>query len=167
MYKVIFLFLFCFLEIMNLNLDLDTNILNLKIISQIKEYDKLSTKDELVKITSPSLINSISRWYNSENRNITIEKLNMILNKTFEITEYLLNNENDKESELEINNLEENNSQIFQKFIIEMTNCLNGLENLKKTYAEDILITSQLDLLINKLNIRIEKMTKLFKINLD
>jgi len=149
-----------------MEIDIDNNILNLKIISQIKQYDKLNTKDELVKINSPSILNGISRWYNNESRNITIEKLNNILNQTFEITEYLLKNNDNKEINNYEKNLEENNSQVFQKFIIEMTNSVNGLENLKKTYSDDILISSQLDLLINKLNTRIEKMTKLFKINI-
>ena len=47
-----------------------------------------------------------------------------------------------------------------------MRNCLTGLDNLKKTYSEDILISSQLDLLINKLNNRVDKMNKFFKLNL-
>ena len=48
-----------------------------------------------------------------------------------------------------------------------MRNSLVGLENLKKTYSNDILISSQLDLLNNKLNSRIEKMGKLFVININ
>ena len=63
--------------------------------------------------------------------------------------------------------LNENNNQIFQSFIYEMTNSLLGLENLKKTYSNDILISSQLDLLLKKMNIRIEKMSKLISIRID
>ena len=47
-----------------------------------------------------------------------------------------------------------------------MKNSLVGIENLKKTYSEDILVSSQLDLLISKLSSRIEKMSKLFTIRL-
>ena len=47
-----------------------------------------------------------------------------------------------------------------------MKNSLVGIENLKKTYSEDILVSSQLDLLISKLSSRIEKMSKLFTITL-
>ena len=144
---------------------IDENILNLKIISKIRENDKLLTNNNLLAIDSPHLFQSLNRWYNKESRSITIEKLNDILDGTFAITKILLdqekkNNNKDKES------LEENNSQIFQTFILEMKNSLVGLENLKKTYSEDILISSQLDLLINKLNTKIEKMSKMFTINI-
>lgn len=139
---------------------IDQNILNLKILSKIKENDKLLTNNELLEIDSPHLFQSINRWYNNENRNITIEKLNSILEDTFLITENLLN-ENKEEK-----NLEETNTQIFQNLILEMKNSLVGLENLKKTYSTDILISSQIDLLIGKLSTRIEKMTKLFTIKI-
>ena len=143
---------------------IDENILNLKIISKIRENDKLLTNNNLLAIDSPHLFQSINRWYNKESRNITIDKLNDILDGTFAITKILLDQE--KKSKISKDSLEEDNSQIFQTFILEMKNSLVGLENLKKTYSEDILISSQLDLLINKLNTKIEKMSKMFTINI-
>ena len=142
---------------------IDENILNLKIISKIKANDKLLANNNLLEIDSPHILQSVNRWYNNEGRAITIEKLNSILEGTFKITKILL--ENEKKNQEEDKSLEENNSQIFQTLILEMKNSLVGLENLKKTYSEDILISSQLDLLINKLNTRIDKMSKFFKIN--
>lgn len=142
---------------------IDENILNLKIISKIKPNDKLLANNNLLEIDSPHILQSVNRWYNNESRSITIEKLNIILEGTFKITKILL--ENEKQNKDDDKSLEENNSQIFQTLILEMRNSLVGLENLKKTYSEDILISSQLDLLINKLNTRIDKMSKFFKIN--
>ena len=143
---------------------IDENILNLKIISKIKENDKLLAHKNLLEIDSPHLFQSVNRWYNNENRNITIDKLNNILEGTFNITKSIL--EKEKNNKEEKKSLEENNSQLFQTLILEMRNCLTGLDNLKKTYSEDILISSQLDLLINKLNNRVDKMNKFFKLNL-
>ena len=143
---------------------IDENILNLKIISKIKENDKLLAHKNLLEIDSPHLFQSVNRWYNNENRNITIDKLNNILEGTFNITKSIL--EKEKNNKEEKKSLEENNSQLFQTLILEMRNCLIGLDNLKKTYSEDILISSQLDLLINKLNNRVDKMNKFFKLNL-
>ena len=143
---------------------IDENILNLKIISKIKENDKLLAHKNLLEIDSPHLFQSVNRWYNNENRNITIDKLNNILVDTFNITKSIL--EKEKNNKEEKKSLEENNSQLFQTLILEMRNCLTGLDNLKKTYSEDILISSQLDLLINKLNNRVDKMNKFFKLNL-
>lgn len=143
---------------------IDENILNLKIISKIKENDKLLTNKNLLAIDSPHIFQSINRWYNNESREITIEKLNEILEGTFKITKILLEDER-KQNKIS-RTLEENNSQIFQNFILEMKNSLVGLGNLKKTYSNDILISSQLDLLISKLNTKIEKMSKIFTIKI-
>ena len=145
--------------------EIETNILNLKILSKIKEHDKLCTNDKIIKIDSPSIFQGMTRWINSEGRGVTLERLKEIIDDTLDITEKLLDSEKIKK-DYNSKDLEENNSQIFQKFIIEMTNCLLGLENLKKTYGEDILIASQIDLLLKKITIRIEKMTKLFAIRI-
>lgn len=150
-------------EIEDIQKFIDENILNLKIISKIKENDKLLANKSLLEIDSPHLFQSVNRWYNKENRNITIEKLNNILEGTFKITKILLEKEKGNKEE---KSLEDNNSQIFQTLILEMKNSLVGIENLKKTYSEDILVSSQLDLLISKLSSRIEKMSKLFTIRL-
>ena len=110
--------------------------MNLKIISKIKENDKLLAHKNLLKSTSPHLFYHLNRWYNNENRNITIDKLNNILEGTFNITKSILEKEKNNKEE---KSLEENNSQLFQTLILEMRNCLTGLDNLKKTYSEDIL----------------------------
>lgn len=144
---------------------IEDNLLNLKIISKIKENDKLSSQEKIIKIDPPSILQGVYRWINSEGRSITLEKLTEIINNSMEITEGLLKRENDLK-ETEYLDLQENNSQIFQTFIIELTNTLLGLENLKKTYYNDINIMSQLDILLKKITTRIDKMTKLCSIKI-
>jgi hypothetical protein len=153
---------------------IDNTILNLKIISKIKENDKLNSNKDIIEINQPHILQGIERWYFNESRGVTIEKLNKICENTFEITDELLENEkmNNCNSVINMTNskkihLNENNNQIFQSFIYEMTNSLLGLENLKKTYSNDILISSQLDLILKKMNTRIEKMSKLISIKID
>ena len=144
---------------------IEDNLLNLKIISKIKENDKLSSQEKIIKIDPPSLLQGVYRWMNAEGRNITLEKLTEIVNDSMVITEGLLQREKELK-ENEYLDLQENNSQIFQNFIIELTNSLLGLENLKKTYHEDINIMSQLDILLKKITTRIDKMTKLCSIKI-
>tara|TARA_Y100000590_G_C15406340_1_gene895840 strand:- start:112 stop:582 length:471 start_codon:yes stop_codon:yes gene_type:complete len=144
---------------------IEDNLLNLKIISKIKENDKLSSQEKIIKIDPPSMLQGVYRWMNAEGRCITLEKLTDIVNASMEITEGLLKREKDLK-ENEYLNLQENNSQIFQTFIIELTNTLLGLENLKKTYCDDINIMSQLDILLKKITTRIDKMTKLCSIKI-
>lgn len=150
---------------MSFNAEIDTYLLNLKIISKIEENDKLITTDTLIKIDKPTVFQGVHRWMSSESRTNTLESLNQIYENSFDITDILLT----KEKEIDENKkeLEDSNSQIFQKFIIEFTNSLVGIDNLKKTYKNDILILSQLDMISNKINSRLEKMNDIFKIKLN
>lgn len=150
----------------NKNMDdlIDETILNLKIISNIKENDKLITSKNIIEIDNPYMLQGINRWYNNENRIITIKKLNEICENTFKITEYLITNEKEKKDKDNI--LKYNNNEIFQSLIIEMTNSINGIENLKNTYSKDIPISSQLDILKKKMLMKIDKLNKLFSINI-
>tara|TARA_B110000977_G_C10954169_1_gene445860 strand:+ start:542 stop:1054 length:513 start_codon:yes stop_codon:yes gene_type:complete len=149
-----------------INMDklIDETILNLKIISNIKENDKLITSKNIIEIDNPYILQGINRWYNNENRIITIKKLNEICENTFKITEYLITNEKEKKDKDNI--LKYNNNEIFQSLIIEMTNSINGIENLKNTYSKDILISSQLDILKKNMLMKIDKLNKLFSINI-
>lgn len=147
------------------NKEIEDNILNLKIISKIREGDKLLTQNDIIEIDKATVLQGVYRWMNSEGRQVTIKKLNDIVEDTIKITDHLFDNE--KKKLIKCEELEENNSQLFQKFILEMTNSLLGLENLKKTYKGDITISAQIDILLGKLNIRIEKMSKVFSIKID
>ena len=73
---------------------------------------------------------------------------------------------NEKSQQNNDNNLSDSNSQIFQKFIVEFTNSINGIDNLKKTYKDDVPMKSQLDMIGSKLTNRLEKMNKMCKITL-
>ena len=44
-------------------------------------------------------------------------------------------------------------------FINEIKNCITGLNNLKLTYKSDIQTVSSIDVIIEKLNVRVKKMT--------
>lgn len=151
-------------KINNMDKLIEDTILNLKIISNIKENDKLITTKDIIEIDNPYILQGINRWYNNENRIITIQKLNDICDNTFKITEFLIKNE--KENKDKNNILKDSNNEIFQSLIIEMTNSIKGIDNLKNTYSKDILISSKLDILKKKILMKIEKLNKLFSINI-
>lgn len=144
--------------------EIDNCLLNLKIISKLEENDKLITSQDILKIDKPVVFQGVKRWYSQEGREATMEKLNGIYQKSFDITDSILKNEqNQNDNTIDLN---DSNSQVFQKFIVEFTNSLNGIDNLKKTYKEDIPMKSQLDMIGSKLNNRLEKMNKVCKITL-
>ena len=148
----------------NIDKILEDTLLNLKIISNIKENDKLNSLGKIVKINQPYMLQGLERWYNKESRDNTVNKLDLIVNTSFDLTEKILAREKDEDEDDK--SLKENNNQIFQNLLYEMTNSLLGLENLKKTYKDDITISSKLDIIIKKMFNRIEKMNKLFSIKI-
>ena len=150
---------------MSFNESIDNNILNLKIISKIEENDKLITNNNLLKKDKSTLFQGVHRWIGNESRESTIGRLNEIYDTGFKITDELLSKE--KSVPENQNELGDTNSQIFQKYIVEFTNSLNGIDNLRKTYKNDVLILSQLEMISNKVNTRLEKMNDIFKIKVN
>jgi hypothetical protein len=162
----------------NEKLDLiDNYMLNLEIISHIKEYDKLSVVNKQMSIDTPSYIQClIRRWY-GEGRNETLDAITGLINEIFQLTDELLNDEREKRRNNQFNvsfdietntnrirNFKDTNSDILTKIMINLDKSIGGLQNLKITYLGDISITSQLDIIISKIQNRCDKIKKLLVI---
>ena len=50
---------------------------------------------------------------------------------------------------------------VFQELILHLNNSINGLQNLKLTYINDIAICSNIDLIISKIQNRINKINSI------
>ena len=120
--------------------DLDKIILDLQIIKQIKENDKLALIKELgtqtISVDSYNYLSSISRWYNGYNRINTIEYLENLTIKIENISNLLNEGSHIIMNKLLSKNLED--SKI-------------GFENLKKTYETDSINYAKLNIIIEKL----------------
>jgi|688.fasta_scaffold100561_5 hypothetical protein len=152
---------------MNSSIDHNLNriFINLKIISNIKEYDKLLTlqENDIIEIDNAGLIQPLRRWWNGRNRNETIDFLNTFISETFIIIDDTLNNEISGTSNT--NFFKESNHNILQRFLLELTNSMKGLHNLKITYGYDIKFKSQLDTIIEGIEFRVEKIKESLRIN--
>ena len=140
--------------------------INLKIIANIKEYDKLMAIDNQIEIDHASYVQFLKRWWNGRNRKDTVLFLReFIFNDTFKIIDDTLENElRNKQEPLHF--FRESNHNILQKFLLELKNAITGIHNLKITYNADITIKSQLDVIIEEMEFRIEKIKEALKINL-
>jgi hypothetical protein len=146
---------------------LENLLLNVKILSNIKEFDKLSTSnDEMLVIDSPSYLQGIYRTLYGDSREETLNKIDNIISDLFKITDEMLDNETKKKKKYH-NNFKDDNSTIFQKIAINLSESVKGLQNLKITYIKDVSITSRLDIIINKIQNRINKIVQLLQIVLD
>lgn len=145
-----------------LNMDPEEILLNLKIISQIKEYEKLNTNEDQLSIDQ-SHVQFLSRSYYGNCRDKTIKMIQNIVDNALSITDSTLKNDMvDKEKD---NYFKEDPSNLLHRFLLQMQNAIKGLENLKVTYKEDVPIQSKLDLINEKLTMRINKINKVLTIS--
>jgi len=116
-------------------------ILDLEIIKQIKEKDKLGLivmdGSKKLFVDSYSSLSSLSRWYNGYNRENTTEYLEELVLKIKNINTFLLEGKH------------LNTGKLLQTSI---ESALPGLNYLKNTYNSDSLISAKLTIIINKLN---------------
>ena len=127
-------------------------ILNLKIISQIKEKEKLTLKEECFSIDKNGFFQGISRWFSNSNRIETLNNIEIIYKRAFNMTKEILKKIKSNEEETNLENskdFEENPTQIFQRLSYDLRNSIKGLNNLKMTYKNDV---SFLEMLIIKLD---------------
>ena len=121
-------------------MEIDYILLNLEILKQIKENDKLGLiilpGEKKLFVDSNSRLSSITRWCRGHNRGDTINYLEELTEKIEKFSNFMKNGNH--------NNLE----NVLKQAI---TDALVGIENLKKTYNSDSITLAKLVLIINKL----------------
>ncbi len=119
------------------NLNIETVVLNLKLISKIKQNEKLIIDNKIIKV-DVRILQNIRRWLTSDGRDESIDYVEFIISETIAY----------------INNLVDDNNLVYSKskLIEELSNTSNGLDNLKSTYKIDNIITSRIDILKEKIN---------------
>ena len=137
----------------------------LTIISYIKQGEKLYCDDESNIFVDNSYIPSITRYISNQNRIVTIKNIKDIIDDVIYITDFIYRNEiSVKKNEKEKNErlvkafFKESNEKILKSFYIKMTCALDGLNNLKLTYSNDLTIKTSIDLLIGRIQTRINRL---------
>ena len=151
-------------------------IRNLKILGNIKPNDKLIKKGDTIKIDTPYLYQGLSRYWNGNSRKESVGNIEHLIEASFNMIDLIYSNEIEKrtgglEDYYNSNRgqvyFETENAQKLTIFSTELKNVLKGLNNLKQTYNSDISICSRIDVVIEKINLRIKKIQELFQINLS
>ena len=148
-------------------------LLNLNIISQIRDNEKLScpNTNSLSIDTSSSFFQPLSRFFRGDGRIKTIEIISKVVEDALIYTDQTLKNElnkiKNKNNKNESDYFYEDNSHILHRFLLNMKTSIKGLENLRITYTYDVPIQSKITLLIEKLQMRVDKMDRLLKISID
>lgn len=165
------------------NKQLDKLLLDLKIISNIKEFDKLKLGDT-IEIDTPHFLQSLTRKYSGDSREKTIEYIEKTIANIFSVLDNLLEDEIKKLKPISIlhvnnkspyylnNNLnikkynfKEETVSIYQKINQNLSESISGLQNLKITYLNDISTSAKLDMIIIKIQNRINKINNMMVLN--
>ena len=142
---------------------IDNTLYKLNIISHISQGDKLYCIDDNIFIDN-SYFPSVSRFIFNQNRNDTITNIQNCIENIIYITDFIYKNElsvkkniKEKEQRIITSFFKEDNDKLLKKFYIKMSSSLEGLNNLKLTYNDDLSIKTIIDLLLKKLETRISK----------
>ena len=151
-------------------------ITNLKMLAKIQVNNKISISEGKFHIDEWSMSQPARRWWNESGRSITIKNLTNFISKVFSIIDVIYNSEcNNNPSDIQnsyyINItkkpsvFKEANSKLLMQFSNEITNSIGGLSNLKSTYKADISTVSSLEIIIEKLNVRVKKIAGILRVH--
>lgn len=158
---------------------LDQLIQNLEVIGNINEYDKLTVdSNNQISIDTLYYTQGIVRRLYGNGRDATLTGLTKLVTDTFKFTDELLLEERNKRQQNMLNvaydikaNVFDNKMNNYKDTSTEMLNRISaalgvaatGLQNLKITYVNDNQIGVQLDLLISKMEHRVDTIKKTVK----
>lgn len=123
-------------------------LLNLEILSQIKENDKISIQilpgEKRMFVDHYNYTISLSRWYNGYNREDSIKYIEELSQNIESSASYIINGNHIDDNEILVTSIKK---------------ALIGLDSLKQTYLSDSVISSRIILIIEKLNTIIKNLT--------
>ena len=126
-----------------IDINIEEIMLNLKMISSINPNDKLYLEDRLFKIDSPTIIQGFTRWFNDYSRTKTMENIDDLVGLTTIYVDAIFK---------KIQRTSDDN-RICQNILVEISNVIKGLQNLKITYSNDTFIQSKLEIIQDKFNV--------------
>ncbi len=125
-------------------MDIDRVLIDLNVISQLRDHDKLGVKylpgkQELVIFSGKAWLQGAYRWYNGSNRNDVIEYLHTLVTRIEKHAELFSEPVTEKTKVLRLNLKTHTNTS------------LEGLMHLQTTYTNDKNMIAQLALIQEKL----------------
>ena len=137
----------------------DDLILDLKIISKIKPFNKLTVSCDKLFIDETYYFSSFIRYLNNQNRNQAIEYIECI---NMELEEHINKIIDLKNSDKNI--LRDNPSSILVNLSHDLTLAVKGLKNLILSYSNDNYIVSKIEIIISNFELKIKKISEILLI---
>lgn len=127
---------------------------SLKVISTIRENDRISTKKGIFVDPSDNPMQPVARWLHSENRFHNLNTLQNIFDRSFQVCEQLL-------QLLPSDQLRRN--QQIARLQQELRNAQRGLSNLMVTYETDSHTVAKLVLLNERIQDHLQQIDQLWQ----
>lgn len=137
----------------------DKLLINLRILGNVQKNGRIARSyDGIISIEGDTFYQSFKRFLTNDSRRQAIQEITSIMNECSDIMKFITTS---KAMSMELAHTDEffkgcENLNILLK---EMRGAKNGIENLKFTYAEDINVVSQLDVVILKFSNIIRDLT--------
>ena len=136
----------------------DKLFINLKILSKIQKNGRICrSSNGIIALEHETFYQSIKRFMTNDSRQQSVFEINSIINETIECMSNLVNS---KYMNKQYNTTDEyyKNCEVLHLLLTELFNAKCGIENLRFTYSSDPNITSQLDIMIVKINSSLKDM---------
>ena len=117
------------------NDDLKSKVINMKVISKLQPHVRLDTSAKLFKIYVPTAYMPvwIQRWWAVHNRKTDIARVTLLYEEVFKLAE---------------KGVEDDDKVLLMTALKES---INGLNNLKTTYEEDITCAASIEYIIERI----------------
>ena len=132
-------------------------LLDLKILSKLKKYQKLCIINNKLSI-DVSYLQSITRYINNYSRENEINYLELLDKKLTEEIESIIKKFNEDKKVLYI---AEDNTKILINLNNTLNLSLSGINNLIQTYINDEVIKSRIEILIDSIELKNRKISEL------
>lgn len=134
--------------------DGDHLLINLSIISKIAPKDKIYTTDEgYISIDNSTMIQGMVRFIFSNSRSKSVSNLSNFFSNVFAMVDAMCDTSGDEKWQRQCR-------PNANTLLVYIQKSVQGVENLKQTYANDVVITSKLDIIIDNIHSSIAKLNK-------
>ncbi len=131
-------------------------ILNLTTIGSLRPDDKLSVYYGRFHVVSPCFLRSVRRYISGQNRRDIIAYISTTVNYGLLCGNSILSCARQSEDEYDLDLLSNDDKDSISKLFNGFVLCLNGLEELTKSYGEDRTSISQIDVIKSEIIVFVE-----------
>ena len=132
-----------------MDMDKEELLINLKVLSQLQKNQKLISRGAYINIEIVSIIPEfLRRWNRQDNRHESIKKINSIVNRSVEFITSWEKDLEDGEINVDLDNMKQY-----------LENALNGIKNLKETYATCTQTCARIDITLANITGCLDLMT--------